>query len=186
METTGPGTDAPQQPVTPEPDLKDWTWVLERPCPECGSAAGDVAPTDLGAAVRATVPRWHSALARPDARVRPTPTTWSPTEYGAHVRDVLRVFTGRLELMLERDAPTFPNWDQDATALAERYDLADPVVVAAEIAAAAEVAAAAFDAVREDQWDRTGLRSNGSHFTVASLGAYFLHDLRHHLHDVGA
>src|SRR5665647_1019250 len=24
-----------------EPDTKDWTWVLQRPCPECGMAAGD-------------------------------------------------------------------------------------------------------------------------------------------------
>ena len=22
--------------MTIEPDTKDWTWVLDRPCPECG------------------------------------------------------------------------------------------------------------------------------------------------------
>ena len=33
---------------------------------------------------------------------------------------------------------------------------------------------------------RTGLRSDGSEFTVLTLGQYFLHDLAHHLVDVRA
>ena len=41
-------------------------------------------------------------------------------------------------------------------------------------------------AVRDDQWGRTGLRSDGSEFTVLTLGQYFLHDLAHHLVDVRA
>jgi hypothetical protein len=34
------------------------------------------------------------------------------------------------------------------------------------------------------QLGRTGRRSNGSVFTVASLSQYFLHDVVHHLWDV--
>ncbi len=30
------------------PDTKDWTWVLERPCPDCGFVASDVAAADVG------------------------------------------------------------------------------------------------------------------------------------------
>src|SRR5436853_6695544 len=30
--------------VTIKPDVKDWTWVLERPCPECGYDASAVPP----------------------------------------------------------------------------------------------------------------------------------------------
>jgi hypothetical protein len=30
------------------------------------------------------------------------------------------------------------------------------------------------------------VRSNGDEFTVESLGRYHLHDVVHHLHDVGA
>ena len=37
-----------------------------------------------------------------------------------------------------------------------------------------------------EQWARVGRRSNGSVFTVDTLGRYFAHDLVHHLHDVGA
>jgi hypothetical protein len=175
----------PDAPET-EPDDKDWTWVLHERCPECGFTAADVDPREIGATVRDLAPRWVSALHRTDARVRPQPTTWSTLEYGAHVRDVLRIFDGRLTLMLEREDPSFANWDQDATALAERYDLQDPAVVSDELVDAAEIVADRFDQVRDEEWERTGQRSNGSEFTVRTLGQYFLHDVVHHLHDVGA
>ena len=42
-----------------------------------------------------------------------------------------------------------------------------------------------FDLVEGDQWERTGVRSDGAEFTVASFAMYFIHDPIHHLHDVG-
>ncbi len=87
--------------------------------------------------------------------------------------------------MLEQDDPRFENWDQDATAVAERYGQQQPADVAAGLAAAAARWADAHDAVSPDEWDRPGTRSNGSRFTVLSLGRYGLHDVAHHLHDVG-
>ncbi|WP_407345269.1 DinB family protein [Pengzhenrongella phosphoraccumulans] len=169
-----------------QPDTKDWTWVLDRPCPECGFVAAEVDPATLGATVRALTPRWQAALSRPDSTERPNPTTWSTCEYAAHVRDVNRVFAARLAAMLEADDPEFANWDQDATALADRYDRQVPSTVAAELAVEAAALADRFDAVRPDQLARSGRRSNGSRFTVATLGQYYLHDVVHHLHDVGA
>lgn len=169
-----------------QPDTKDWTWVLAQRCPECGFTAADVDGPAIGGIVRELAPRWVSALHRPDARDRPDATTWSTLEYGAHVRDVLRIFGGRLDLLLTQDDPLFDNWDQDATAIAERYDLQDPRVVAVELAEAADGTADRFDSVADDQWDRSGRRSNGSEFTVLTLGQYFLHDVVHHLHDVHA
>jgi hypothetical protein len=166
------------------PDTKDWTWVLERPCPECGFVAADLPATEVAAVVRASVPRWQAVLARPDVRTRPQPDVWSPLEYACHVRDVYRVFAARARLMLAEDSPTFENWDQDATAVAERYAEQDPAQVGVELAAAGEDAAAAFDGVPADAWDRVGLRSNGSRFTVETLGQYFVHDVVHHLDDV--
>ena len=168
------------------PDDKDWTWVLHERCGECGFTAADVDPRQIGATVRDLLPRYVSALHRDDARVRPEPTVWSTLEYSAHVRDVFRIFGGRLELMLAHEDPLFENWDQDATALADRYDLQDPAVVAEELVASGEATAAAFEAVGDDEWERTGRRSNGSFFTVRTLGQYFLHDVVHHLHDVHA
>ena len=109
---------------------------------------------------------------------------WSPLEYGCHVRDVCRLFEWRLELIRSQVDPSFENWDQDATAIADAYGSQDPAVVSRELSAAAVSAAAAFDEVGEGDWARTGRRSNGSVFTIETLGQYFLHDLTHHLHDV--
>ena len=87
--------------------------------------------------------------------------------------------------MLTQDSPTFDNWDQDETAVADRYGEQDPGVVAREVLEAAAGLAGAYAAVPDDAWERTGIRSNGSLFTVATLGQYGLHDLVHHLWDVG-
>jgi hypothetical protein len=179
----------PDQPVDASPivpDSKDWTWTLQRPCPDCGFDARSVAPDDIADRTLGSTAPWATVLTRPDATRRPEPQVWSPLEYACHVRDVCRVFDGRLALMLAEDAPRFANWDQDATAVAERYGEQDPTVVGGELREAAASVAAAFGSVREDQWTRTGRRSDGSEFTVLTLGQYFLHDLAHHLVDVRA
>ncbi|MBU4213909.1 MAG: DinB family protein, partial [Actinobacteria bacterium] len=61
-----------------------------------------------------------------------------------------------------------------------------PERVAEELAAAAAAFAVHLDTVPDDGWARPGRRSNGSVFTVDTLSRYFLHDVVHHLHDVGA
>jgi hypothetical protein len=167
-----------------EPDTKDWTWVLQRPCPECGMAAGAIVAAEVPDLLRGYAERWREVLARPDAARRPAPGVWSPLEYGCHVRDVCRLMRWRAELMLAEDFPTFPDWDQDATALAERYAEQDPARVADELRVAAQDAAATFAGVVGGQWRRRGLRSNGSSFRVSTLAQYFAHDVAHHLHDV--
>jgi hypothetical protein len=109
---------------------------------------------------------------------------WSPLEYGCHVRDVFRVFDQRLQLMIDEPDPLFANWDQDATALTDRYWEQDPVVVSRDLLEAADEIARRFAGVNEAQWTRTGRRSDGARFTVDSFARYFLHDIVHHLHDV--
>jgi hypothetical protein len=165
------------------PDTKDWTWVLTRPCPECGLDTSTFDHDAIPAMLRANAAAWADVLAGPDARTRPAPTTWSPLEYAAHVRDVCRVYTERLHLMLTNDGPDYPNWDQDATAVRDRYGEQDPAVVAAELTVAAERLAGDLDAVTGDEWHRTGTRGDGAHFTVDTFARYFIHDPVHHLHD---
>lgn len=167
-----------------QPDSKDWTWVLEKPCPECGFDASALDRGQVGTVVRDNAGSWGPVLARPDARTRPDDATWSPLEYGCHVRDVLRLYDERLQLMLDQDDPLYPNWDQDATAVQDRYDQQDPVRVAGELAEAAARIAGAFDALSDQQWERRGRRSDGAAFTVESFSRYFVHDLVHHRHDV--
>ncbi len=167
-----------------EPDDKDWTWVLAQACPDCGFDVGTVAGRQVATRLRANAARWPAVFGRADVRVRPEPRVWSPLEYGCHVRDVCRVFESRVNLMRSQVDPAFENWDQDVTAIADVYSEQDPAAVSGEFSTAAESAAAAFDGVGEGDWQRTGRRSNGSVFTIETLGQYFLHDLTHHLRDV--
>jgi hypothetical protein len=166
------------------PDTKNWTWVLERPCPECGFDASTFDATMTSAAIFDNAQRWAQLLTDHHVTLRPHDGQWSALEYGCHVRDVFRLFDRRLKLMLEQDAPTFDNWDQDATAIDDAYGLQDPAVVSRELNEAAEVLAGRFATVVGDQWSRTGTRSDGAIFDVSTFGTYMIHDPVHHVHDV--
>ena len=120
-----------------EPDDKDWTWVLERPCPECGFDASTFAADQVADEARANAARWVRLLAVPDASTRFRADRWSVLEYACHVRDVFRVCDYRLDRMLTEDGPHYENWDQDVTAAHERYGEQDPATVAGEVVAAA-------------------------------------------------
>ncbi|WP_369047188.1 DinB family protein [Sinomonas sp. P10A9] len=168
------------------PDTKDWTWVLDHPCPECGFDPDSLTPQDVARRVEATLPRWDAALIREDVRVRPDESTWSALEYACHVRDVFELFRRRLDLILAEDGARFADWDQDATAREKDYAGADPRTVRSELAEQGALARDAFAGVPDEAFGRRGLRSNGSEFTVVTLARYFLHDVEHHLHDVKA
>jgi hypothetical protein len=171
-----------QPPV--EPDTKDWTWVLERPCPECGFDARAVRRVEVKNRVSANASAWRRVLEAADVAVRPDPGRWSALEYACHVRDVHRVFAGRARSMLAEDDPLFDNWDQDQAALEGAYADEDPAAVAQALTEAADDVAGVYAGVRDGQWDRPGRRSNGSVFTVDTLARYHLHDIEHHLVDV--
>jgi hypothetical protein len=166
------------------PDTKNWTWVAERPCPECGFDPADYSNTGIAAAIRDNAASWLAVLDRATVRVRPDDSTWSPLEYAAHVRDVMRVYRERVRLMVETDDPLYANWDQDETAVADRYNEQDPAVVATELAAVADELASAFERLLPGQWQRAGRRSDGASFTISTMAVYMTHDLVHHRWDV--
>jgi hypothetical protein len=174
--------------VTPEPiepDTKDWTWVLSRPCPECGFDPAAVHHTQVAERIRGDAAEWVARLGEPGVEQRRDPTVWSTLEYGCHVRDVHRIFNHRVQLMLTEDEPQFPNWDQDEAAIADDYASQHPATVASELFDAANIVADTYANVPADAWSRRGLRSNGSEFTIATISVYHLHDIIHHAHDVG-
>ncbi|HUY07183.1 MAG TPA: DinB family protein [Acidimicrobiales bacterium] len=166
------------------PDDKDWTWVLERPCLECGFDARDIGMQDIPSLLGKLAGSWQEVLLRADVARRPSPDKWSPLEYSCHVRDVFRLFDKRLQSMMLEDGAHFENWDQDRTAVEDRYDLRVPSVVSRELSDASEVLAHRFARVDGSQWEHRGRRSNGSEFTVATLATYLAHDPIHHLWDV--
>lgn len=164
--------------------------MLERRCPQCGFDAPATDPGDTPARIRANAAGWRAALSRGDVvRRRPPvppgqPPVWSAIEYGAHVRDVYELSVERLTRMLRKKAPTFPNWDQDHAAITGNYAEADANKVSYDLAYNAGRMADLLDRVTRDQWQRTGTRSDGAQFTVASYARYILHDAAHHLWDV--
>ena len=168
-----------------DPDTKDWTWVLERPCPDCGFDASTCAADSVASLIRANAEVWRRLLTDGAIRPgRPEVRTWSSLEYACHVRDVYRRYHGRIGLMLAEHYPHYPNWDQDASAVEDEYELQDPERVVSNLSTAAEDLATQLDSVTGTAWDRPGRRSDGAAFTVASIARYMVHDPIHHVWDV--
>ena len=197
-----------------EPDTKDWTWVIDKACPDCGWDPESVDREQFADELHENTRAWYPMLADADYAVRPAPHVWSRLEYACHVRDVHRIFAERVQRMLDEDDPTFDNWDQDATAVEEEYGEQDAASVGVELVERAAEAAAIYSQVEGDQWARKGRRSavagaeedgadhgaedgaeeddagdgagddKGSEFTVETIGRYHLHDVIHHLWDI--
>jgi hypothetical protein len=166
-------------------DDKDWTWVLDRRCPDCGFDAGACPPEAIGALTRENADAWRALLESGTIRAgRPLTSTWSTLEYACHVRDVFRRFDQRIAQMQSEDDPLFPNWDQDASAVDDHYDAQDPTQVVEDLDASARAIAERLDAISGDVWQRPGRRSDGASFTIATIARYMIHDPIHHVWDV--
>jgi len=177
-------TSPPSGAAPVPPDTKDWTWVLDRPCEECGYDASTVAVADLPHRIRANAVVWLALMGDPEVAVRSKPEVWSPLEYACHVHDVHQLFHERLTAMIVEHEPQFANWDQDVTAVERRYADQVPSIVGPTLVASAYAVADLYASVPDDDWGRKGFRSDGAAFNIASLGRYHLHDIEHHLHDV--
>lgn len=177
--------DVSQPPAVPH-DTKDWTWVLERPCPDCGLDASQFEPVQVAEAATRIATAFEGLLnsGASDLDRRPRPGVWSPIEYAAHVAEVCQVFDRRLGLMLIRSDPEFADWDQNRAAIEGGYGARAPQAVAAELQHAMHALAVAIHAVPSSEYERTGRRSDGAQFTVVTLLRYFLHDVVHHWWDV--
>lgn len=165
----------------------DWTWVLERQCAQCGFDAQALRRDELAARMRVVGGSWRQLLGRGpmveqlrDGDER----TWTPLQYGCHVRDVFELFEDRTRKMLKkRKPPTFKDWNQEEAAIKDDYASQDPAKVAYALATNAGKYADVLDRVDGSEWDKQGSRSDGPVFTVESLARYALHDVEHHLWD---
>ena len=109
---TGP-SDAP--PDALPPDDRDWTWVLERPCPDCGFDASPAPAAGLGAEARAVGSRvGRPAGSRATCGSASVRTGGRLLEYGCHVRDVLRLADERIGLLLARTTRCSPTGTRTA------------------------------------------------------------------------
>lgn len=170
---------------TPEPGLpddRDWTTVLAAGCPECGYRLHD--PATTGARLAAALGRWLTVLHRPDVAERPAARVWSPLEYAGHCRDLIEVLGDRVAAMLDREEPTYEDFDGEAAVLAHDYWRIDPTQLAPALEDATARTREVLSGVGAEDWERTGRREDGYTFTIATLCRYIVHDVEHHLADV--
>jgi hypothetical protein len=143
----------------------------------------------LGDALLASAAAWRDFLATADdtyLRTIPGPGIFSPIQYGAHVRDIERVYGDRILLMLQEDSPVFPqfNPDEGEWDAFNRLGVAD---LADGIEAQAQRLAGILAELQSQEWSRTMIRDGGNdgvyEFTVAGLASYAVHESQHHLRD---
>jgi S-DNA-T family DNA segregation ATPase FtsK/SpoIIIE len=120
-------------------------------------------------------------------RAHPFADGWSALEYACHVRDVLEVQRGRLELALVENTPTFEAMNREERVVDLAYDVQEPSEVVAAITANADVTASAFESLTTEGWSRTGIYSypEVTERSLLWIGQHTIHEVHHHLLDVG-
>jgi hypothetical protein len=158
------------------------------PCDECGYDHEALSRAEIPSATRALA-REHDELLRtvPAGRLREhtRPGSWSPLEYGCHVRDMLRVQHERVLLAQAEQMPRFASMRRDERPIEEAYNDQDPLVVAHELTAAASSFAQVMSALDDAGWARSGVYPWPAPQvrTVEWIGRRTVHELAHHLFD---
>jgi hypothetical protein len=113
---------------------------------------------------------------------------WSALEYVCHVRDVLLVQRDRAVLARVEERPSFARMYRDERVLICRYADQDPGDVLTQLAMAAEMCALVFDGLDDRNWSRRLVYNwpERAEFDLAWLGRHTVHEVEHHLRDVGS
>jgi hypothetical protein len=168
-----------------------WQWARAQTdqCPQCGRQPGAMERDSLGDALLESAAAWREFLATADdvyLRTIPGPGVFSPMQYGAHVRDIQRVYGDRILLMLEEESPVFPQFNPEEGEWSAFNDLS-VAELADGIDVQAQRLAGILDQLQPKDWARTMIRDGGSdgvyEFTVAGLASYAVHESQHHLQD---
>jgi DinB superfamily len=168
-----------------------WQWhrIQMEPCPQCGDHPASLAPSSLGPLGLERARAWREFLSDADddyLRTSPEFGVFSPIQYGAHVRDIVRVYTDRMVLGLERDAPTVPIFNPPQEEW-ERYNRLDAAELGEDVIAQAQRLADLASGMEPDNWRRIVVNDRGVYgvysFTLAGLACNAVHETHHHLLD---
>ena len=184
--SSGPPDGGPHDGSPGTPDDRWFALVASGRCGGCDYDPSGTPPAQLPGVIVDEASRWGPVLlgAEDEAvRRRPTPTTWSALEYGAHVRDVLAVFTQRTVKMLAEPDPDLGWWDHEAAIEDGWANESEVGAVVDDLAENASRLRQALTAMPADGWARTGTRAGGEAFTIESLLRFAVHELVHHRAD---
>jgi hypothetical protein len=167
----------------------DWTRIQRDPCPQCGHHPAALPPSALGELAVESALAWREFLLEADdayLRAIPEPGVFSPLQYAAHVRDILRVYSDRMVLGVEQDSPTVPIFNPPQEVF-ESYNRLDTQELAADLEAQARRLAEIVDNMDPSNWTRIVVNDRGQYgvytFTIAGLGCNAAHEVHHHLLD---
>ncbi len=165
----------------------DWFAVVSSGhCEECGHTMGEGAASSLGSRLRDEAHRWSAVLRPADdhlVRRRPAPAVWSALEYGAHVRDVMAIFTDRILRTMTESEPELGWWDHEAAIDDGFANESDRHAVGDDLDENAARLAEVLSRVSGDQWERAATRRDHERFTVELMARFALHEVVHHRRD---
>jgi hypothetical protein len=158
-------------------------------CEECGFDYDLAEAPTAGPAIIDGVAELAVLLSsdRPGLRSRRQAETWSPLEYGCHLRDVLLVQRERLLAARRVECPTFDPMGRDERVDHDGYADQDPVRVARQLTEAAFLYANDLSRLTPEDWDRRGGIYNyptRRERTLRWMAMHTLHEVHHHLLDV--
>ncbi len=168
-----------------------WQWhrIQAEPCPQCGDYPAALSPSSLGACAVERATAWRDFLRAADEgylRRSPAFGVFSPIQYGAHVRNILQVYTDRMLLGVERENPVVPIHNPPDEEW-ESYNRLDREMLAADIEAQARRLANVVEAMDPSAWSRIVTNDRGSYgvytFTISGLACNAVHEAYHHLLD---
>jgi hypothetical protein len=192
---TGSGSQAPREPDEFEKlrhargEGWQWTRIQAESCPQCGDEPAALPVASLGPLAVERAAAWRDFLDEADEeylRHMPEPGVFSPRQYAAHVRDILRVYTDRMVLGAEQDAPTVPIF-QPPQEVWEEYNRSEVEETAADLEAQARRLAEVGATLDGAAWSRIVVNDRGQYgvytFTLRGLACNAVHEVHHHLLD---
>lgn len=158
-------------------------------CEECGFEGGGVRKTTV-AVIRdspAEISRvvWLSDLGGGDGlRSRPAAGVWSPLEYIAHTGDAIAWYAARVDRVLTERCAVLSSFDWDGYTARQCYHDRDLDDVLIELNDTCASFADILSQLTDEDWEKSGIGSDGGRRSVADLAVRAAHEAWHHRLDV--